>query len=133
MTWTCSPAFVCEADDRADMIALACDGRAQHAVLVPCAADGEIVVELGDEIVAEILRHAPVIVADIADDAAILRVDLDHRAAGIAVEQDMRVVALGEGEAKLCGARGGCHFGRHVIIGQIDLVGVRMRRPRPCG
>src|SRR3546814_2086789 len=88
-----------------------------------CSSD--LVIELGDEIIVEIVRHAAVIVANIAGDATVLRVHLDHRSAVERVEDDVRVVALGEGEAELRGPLGGRHFGGHIVIGEIDLVRIR--------
>ena len=114
-----------EADDRADMIALARRRRGDQTLAVPGLADGEVVVEFGDEVIVEIVGHAAVVVADIAGDAALGLVDRDHRAAGIAVEDDVRVVALREGEAELRGAVGRRDLRCDVVIGEIDLVAVR--------
>src|SRR3546814_18368044 len=87
---------------------------AELPILVPSARDGEVVIELGDEIIVEIVRHAAVIVANIAGDATVLRVHLDHRSAVERVEDDVRVAALGEGEAELRGPLGGSSEERRV-------------------
>ena len=106
------------------MVALALRRCVQRAIVAPGPADGEIMVELRDEIIVEIGGHAALVVADIAGDAAVGGVDLHHRPAGIGVEQDMRLVGGGEGEAKLRRAIGRRDFRGDVIVGQIDLVAV---------
>ncbi len=91
-------------------------------VLVPGPRDGEVAVELEHEVVVEVVRHPAAVVADVAGDAATLRVDRHHRAFVVGVEDDVRVVAFGEREAELRGAAGRHDLGRHVMVGEVDLV-----------
>ena len=88
-------------------------------------SDGEVVVELDDEIVAEILWNAPAVLYGITGDTPFLSVG-DYVCLTVeGINDDVSLPGLREGEAHHGSPLGGCNLSRYIPVGQIDLIIIR--------
>lgn len=95
---------------------------------LPGVGAGERLVELDDEVVAEVLRQRTAAVQGaVADHAALARDDLDVGALVEGVHHDVAGIGLREGEAELGGALGRRDLGGNVGVGQVDAVVIGLR------
>ena len=63
----------------------------------------EVMIELNDEIVAEVVGHSATVACGIANDLALFGDDSDIRTLVEGIYHDIGTVGLGEGEAHECG------------------------------
>ena len=115
------------------LVAAPCRLEADSGYRILALDEGERPVELDDEVVGEIVGHAPVVVGCLSDYASLLRLCLDRAFAVEGVDHHEGVVSGGICELHHRGPFGRGHFGGNVVVGEIDLVVIRGVRPLPCG
>ena len=82
-------------------------------------------VELDNEIILEILRHAAIILGGVSCDTAVCRIDSHARTIVESVNHNISVVGFGESETHDCSAVGRSDFGHYIEIGEICSIIIR--------
>ena len=115
-----------EADDGTGMSGLLLQPAFRQHAVGHGSAVGERLVELHHEVVLEVGGHSAAVACAIAHNAIVLRLNPDVRAAVEGIDHHIGPLTLGEGEAEQRRPLRGREFGEDVIIGQVDLVIMRL-------
>ena len=107
-----------------NLLTATCLHRHHHTlpVAVGLLTDGEVAVELHDEIAAEICRYTPAVLYRVSRDGTARSIGANHRAAIETVDHDIGLLGLWEREAHHSGTFRRRHLCHDIPVGQIHLI-----------